>query len=120
MLKIALLTLTLTAEGETRLTLSEMADAGTCAKAQASVTEILTQSGVQVLAAQCGPSDLRLTPFDHGAAPEDERFRYRVALDPAGGFEVTSLAADAACQPAPEARPAIHCARSSQEPLTTE
>ena len=120
MLKIALLTLTLTAEGETRLTLSEMADAGTCAKARANVTEILTQSGTRVLAALCGPSDLHLTPFDHGASPKDERFRYRVALDPAGGFEVTSLAADATCQPAPEARPAIHCARSSQEPLAPE
>ena len=117
MLKIALLTLTMTPEGEPRLTLSDMADAAACTEAQASVTEILTQSGITVLAARCGPSALQLTPFDHGATPEDERFRYRVALDPAGGFEVTPLAAGAACQPAPQAQPAIHCARSSQEPL---
>ncbi len=56
MLKIALLTLTLTAEGETRLTLSEMADAETCAKARANVTEILTQSGTRVLASRGGRS----------------------------------------------------------------
>ena len=108
----------MTAEGEPpRLTLSEMESAAACAEAQDRVTRILTQSGIRVLAALCGPSDLRLTPFDHGATPEDERFRYRVALDPAGGFKVTPLAADAACEAAPKARPAIHCARSSQEPL---
>lgn len=117
MIKIALLTLTLTAGGETRMTLSEMEDAGTCAEAQTSVTEILSQSGIEVLAALCGETALQLTPFDHGAAPGDERFRYRVSLDPAGGFEVTPLAEGAACRPAPDARPAIHCARSSQEPL---
>ena len=118
MLKIALLTLTMTAEGEPpRLTLSEMESAAACAEAQDRVTRILTQSGIRVLAALCGPSDLRLTPFDHGATPEDERFRYRVELDPAGGFRVTPLAADAACEAAPKAQPAIHCARSSQEPL---
>ena len=70
MLKIALLTLTMTAEGEPpRLTLSEMENAAACAEAQARVTRILTRSGIKVLAALCGPSDLRLTPFDHGAPP---------------------------------------------------
>ena len=117
MLKIMLLTLSLTDGGETRLTLSEMEGAAACAKAQASVSEILTQSGIEVLAALCAPGDLRLTPFDHGAAPEDERFRYRVALDADGGFKVTPLTPEAACQPAPKARPAIHCTRSSQASL---
>lgn len=117
MLKIMLLTLSLTDAGETRLTLSEMENPAACAKAQVSISEILTQSGIEVLAALCGPSDLQLTPFDHGAAPEDERFRYRVALDAGSGFKVTPLAPDAPCQPAPTARPAIHCARSSQAPL---
>ena len=70
MLKIALLTLTMTDEREPpRLTLSETENAAACAEAQARVTRILTRSGIKVLAALCGPSDLRLTPFDHGAPP---------------------------------------------------
>ncbi len=117
MLKIALLTLTLTADGEPRLTLSDMEDSAACAEAQAGVTAILKQSGVPVIAAICGSSELRLTPFDHGAAPEDERFRYRVTLDAGGGFQVEPLAPGAECRAAPDASPAIHCARSSQSVL---
>ena len=118
MLKTALLVLTLTDDGATRVTLSEQAGAEDCALAQTTVTAILSQAGQPPLAAVCGETALRLTPFEHGAAPDTEVNRYRVELPASGGFTVAPLAGGEACTPAPEATPAVHCGRSAQKVLT--
>lgn len=114
MLKIALLILTLTPDGATRVTLTEAEDAATCEANREVVTQILTEAGSPPLVALCGPTDLRLTPFEHGTPPEAEVHRYRVELPKAGGFTLAPLAGGESCTPDPAADPAVHCARSGQ------
>ncbi|KGJ06843.1 hypothetical protein SAMN04487972_10296 [Paracoccus halophilus] len=117
MLKPALLVLTLMADGGTRLTLSEAETAEDCEAMREVVTQILTEAGQPPLLSRCGATALRLTPFVHGVPAEAEIWRYRVELPEGGGFSVTPLDSAAACDPAPQARPAIHCARSAQKVL---
>lgn len=117
MLKIALLVLTLTEDGATRVTLSATEDADDCIGLKTVITSILEDTGTVTLAAICGPSNLELTPFEHGAGPEDEIYRYRVALTGDSAYLVTPLAEGATCEPDETASPAIHCARSSQSVL---
>lgn len=112
MLKTALLTLTMTASGDPRLTLSDMESAADCQAARARVVEILTQSGVEVIAAMCGDTPLQLTPFEHGAAPEEEIHLYEVEIRGAG-FSVQPVAAGQSCGTAPPGTQ-LFCARSSQ------
>jgi hypothetical protein len=114
MLKMTMLLLTLTAGGDIRVTLSEAESAQDCADSLEVVSQVLAESGNPPLAGRCAETALRLTPFEHGVAPEDEIHRYRVILPAAGGFAVEPLAADAACTPAPQADPAVFCARSGQ------
>ena len=110
MIKIALLVLTLTVEGDVRLTLTETASPADCSEARETVADILTGAGIKVIAAICGETELRLTPFEHGAGPEDEVHRFRVELPPNGGYTITPLSAEESC----DAAPAVFCTRSSQ------
>lgn len=114
MLKTALLTLTLTTGGEPLMTLSEMETPAACEESRQTITSIFADAGIELITALCGQTALQLTPFMHGATPEEERHRYHIAIDGAGRFDVTPLAANADCQPAPDAIPTIYCARSSQ------
>ncbi len=116
MIATALLILTLTDAGATRVTLSEMPSPEDCAASRSAVTGVLDSAGIPVLAALCGESALRLTPFLHGTPPEEEVHRYRVELAGAG-FAVTPLADGETCAPAPDAEPAVHCAVSAQVPV---
>lgn len=111
MLTVALLTLTLTEAGLVRLTLSDAETLETCAAQAEMVTQILTEAGHAPLAARCGTTDLRLSPFFHGATPEEEIWHYRVELL-AEGFVVTPVEAGA-CE-AQEG--AVYCAVSAQQP----
>ncbi|MDO5614039.1 MAG: hypothetical protein Q4G14_12470 [Paracoccus sp. (in: a-proteobacteria)] len=114
MIKTVLLLLTLTADGEIRVNLTETEGPDDCEARQDVVTQVLTGAGMAPLHAICGPSALRLTPFDHAALAEDENHRYRVELPRAGGFTIRPLSGDEGCDPAPDADPAVYCARSSQ------
>ncbi|MBK0328992.1 hypothetical protein I5535_17065 [Rhodobacteraceae bacterium F11138] len=115
MLTTALLTLTLTAGSDLRMTLSTVADATACEAARESVTSVLTDAGIEIVAARCGVTDLRLTPFEHGAGPEAEIHRYRVDLSDPQGFAVTPLGVDGRCI---ADAPPVYCARSSQSVIT--
>ena len=99
MLKLALLVLTLTNDGAVRVTLSESESAGDCRTSQEMITTILSEAGVEVIAARCGETELVLTPFEHGATAEEEVHRYKVTLGAAGGFGIVPLAAGEACTP---------------------
>ncbi len=117
MLKTTLLILTVMAGGDLRVTLSQAEDEAECEANRDAVVTILTDAGRAPLLALCGASDLRLTPFVHGTPPEAEIHRYRIELPAAGGFTVTHLAAGEICTAAPDAEPAVHCARSGQSVL---
>lgn len=114
----ALLLLTLIGDGGTRLTLSPADTAEDCAATREVLVQVLTDAGKPPILALCGTSALQLSPYIHGTPPEAETLRYRVDIPRAGGFTVTPLATDAPCEPAPQADPAIHCARSSQRVLS--
>lgn len=118
MLGIALLTLTLTAQGDLRLTLSDMESPAACEAAKAQVSEILTQAGISIHTALCGTTTMRLTPYEHGADPADETFLYRVETDGQTGFKVTEIPSGSHCQAVPDATPPVYCARSSQAVVT--
>jgi hypothetical protein len=112
-----LLLLTLMADGGIRMTLTDASSAANCEASRASVTRILTDSGKPPLLARCGPRSLSLTPFAHGTPPEAEALRYRVQVPPEGGFSVQLLKAGDPCVAAPDATPAVYCARSAQKPI---
>ncbi|MFV0515029.1 MAG: hypothetical protein ACK5MY_15585 [Jhaorihella sp.] len=113
MLKIALLTLTLTADGALRLTLSDMESASDCEASRENITAMLTESGINVVAAMCGETDLRLTAFEHGAGPEAEVHLYRVETDGAG-FSVSPLGEGDLCVAGESGGQQVYCTRSSQ------
>lgn len=117
MLKTALLILTLTEGGDIRVNLTESAGPADCEASRDVVTQILTASGHVPLAAVCGETGLRLTPYIHGTPPEAEVHRYRVELPRAGGFALAPLAEGEDCTPDTAADPAVHCARSGQSVL---
>lgn len=117
MLKTALLILTLAEGGATRVNLTESGSPGDCEASRDVVTQILTEAGSAPIAAVCGETDLRLTPFVHGTPPEAEVHLYRVELPQAGGFTIAPLAEGEDCTPDTAADPAVHCARSGQSVL---
>ena len=117
MLKTALLILTLTEGGDARVNLTESESPADCEASRDVVSQILTEAGSAPVAALCGETGLRLTPFVHGTPPEAEIHRYRVELPRAGGFTVTPLAEGKGCIPDTAADPAIYCARSGQSVL---
>lgn len=118
MLIPTLLVLTLMGDGSTRVTLTEEESPETCEASRESVVAILTEAGMPPLAARCGQTALRLTPFEHGATPETEIHRYRVELPAAGGFTVTPLPPDSPCEAAPVTDPVVVCGRSAQQVLS--
>lgn len=120
MLKTTLLMLTVMAGDDLRVTLSPAADEIECEANRDAVVTILGNAGRAPLAALCGATELRLTPFVHGTPPEAEVHRYRVELPLAGGFRVTPLGGEERCTAAPEADPAVYCARSAQSVLLAD
>lgn len=114
MLKIALIMLTLTGDGAVLMTLSQAEDLEDCEGSKLAVSSVLEGGGYTVLAAECGPTELTLTPFEHGATPEQETHLYRVEIAGQGNYQVIPTAEGEACLAAPEATPAVWCARSSQ------
>lgn len=117
--KIALLILTLAANGDPRVSLSETDGMEDCEGTREVVTQILTDIGRTPVHAICGPTDVRLTPYVHGTAPEDEIYRYRVTI--AGdSYAMEPLGEGANCASSPEAEPMVYCARSSQKVIAEE
>lgn len=116
MLFPTLLILTLTGDGGLRVTLSESETMVDCIASQQTVTQILTDGGVEVVHTMCDEISLRLTPFEHGMADEQVKNLYRIDLTEEM-FTVTSLAAGDSCASDPSATPAIYCARSAQTVL---
>lgn len=114
MLEVALLILTLAAEGEPRLTLSPTEHMEDCLAMQDVVTQILTEAGQPPLLTRCGETDVRLSPFIHGTPPEAEIHRYRVELPAEDGYRVFPLTDDQSCTADEVAELAIYCTRSAQ------
>lgn len=113
MLIPTLLILTLTGDGGVLVTLSDSETLEDCDASRDVVTQILTEGGVTVVKAMCGQTDLRLTPFQHGMTPEQEKYRYRVEIT-GDVFTVAPLRPNDDCTSAPDAVPAVYCARSAQ------
>lgn len=114
MLTAALLTLTLTADGDLRLSLSEMESAADCMESRDRVVEILTQAEIGIVEARCGEISLRLTPFEHGADREDEIHFYQVVTGGVSGFVVMPVNTASDCVADPNQLPRVYCARSAQ------
>ncbi|MEM9635029.1 MAG: hypothetical protein AAGA50_27130 [Pseudomonadota bacterium] len=118
MLEIALLTLTLTSDGAVRLTMSEMESMAECHASRTRITEILDASGIKVISALCGETGLKLTPFEHGAGPDDEKHLFRVEIDGQATFAVVPIAKSDDCVADPEGSPQVFCTRSSQSVIS--
>lgn len=116
MLKTALLVLTLTEGGATRVTLSTTDDPQSCEGLKAVVSSILADNNTSIIAARCGPTAIELTPFDHSAGPEDEIHRYKVMLLPDQNFLVIALGAREKCVVEQTEIGSVYCAISSQTP----
>lgn len=114
MLKPVLVVLTLAQGGDaTHLALSSPEDAADCATRAAAVRQVLTDAGVEVIAARCAETDLSFTSYAHGEAKGPTVHPWRVTL-PERGAVIQPLPSADACVPAPAALPAVHCALSAQ------
>lgn len=114
MLKIALLLLTTMQDGSVRVTLSDAEDLTECEAGRDAVTAILTDAGNPPIAAICGETDLRLSPFVHGVPEDQETNRYRVEILAGERFVITPLAEGEDCVESKGADSRIWCARSVQ------
>lgn len=114
MLKIALLVLTLTEGGATRVTLSTTDNTQSCEGLKAVVSSILTENNTPIIAARCGLTAIELTPFDHSAGPKDEIHRYKVMLLSDQNFLVTALGDRKKCVDEQTEIGSVYCAVSSQ------
>ncbi|MDO5612707.1 MAG: hypothetical protein Q4G14_05620 [Paracoccus sp. (in: a-proteobacteria)] len=113
MMKSTLLILTLMADDGTRITMSSYDSPDACEGAREVVTQVLADAGQEMLVAMCGETDVRVTPYVHGAPRRAEVNRFRVELPQTGGFTVTPLT-DEPCEDAPDADPAVYCTLSAQ------
>jgi len=120
MIEIALLILTLTGDGVTRVTLTPVDGPADCAAQAEVVTQILTEAGTPPLTARCGETGLVLSPFEHGLPPSAEVHRYRVELVGSDGFAIAPLAPGETCRADPQAMPAVICARSGQRVVSDD
>jgi hypothetical protein len=118
MMKPALLILSLTADGGTRATLADKDSMELCETSREAVVQILTEAGRAPLLGLCGETDVRVTPYKQGPDPEGPLLQLRIEGPATGGFSVTPLAADAPCEAAPDADPAVFCAHSTQQLLS--
>ena len=117
MLKTTLLILTLMSDGGTRVTLSAYDSPQECEAARDVVTQVLTAAQTEPLVALCGETELRVTPYIHGAPRRAEVHRYRVELPAEGGFAVTPLT-DEPCEDDEDADPAVWCTLSAQQVIS--
>lgn len=115
MLKISLLLLTLMQDGSVRVTLSEADDMTECHASRDAVMAILTDAGRPPVAAICGETDLRLTPFVHGVPAEKEVNRYRVEIMADERFTLTPLGEGDPCTDSQGADRRVYCAGSAQQ-----
>ncbi len=114
MLKIALLTLTLTADGDPRLTVTDSEDLQSCRHSKEMVDILFEDGGIETMATVCGTTELTLSPFEHGATADREIHLYRVEILDEEAYSVTPLTKGDACTPT---EGIVFCARSSQEVL---
>lgn len=114
MLKPVLVVLTLAQGGDaTHLALTSADTAQDCAAKAQAVQKVLEGAGHTVLAARCAETDLEFTPYGHKGDSAGHPHPWRVTL-PETGAVIEPLAEGAACTPAPEGTPAVHCAWSAQ------
>lgn len=114
MLKTALLVLSLMQDGSVRVTLSDAEDRVECEASREAVVAILTDAGRPPVAALCGETGLRLSPFAHGVPEDAETHRYRVEIFANDRFEVTPVAEGQVCVEAEDADSRVYCGRSAQ------
>lgn len=114
MLKIALLVLTVMQDGSVRVTLSEAGDMAECEASRDAVVTILTDAGRPPIAALCGETGLRLSPFVHGVPEDQETNLYRVQIMDDHSFVVTPLDGGEDCLEGQGTGSRIYCGRSAQ------
>ncbi|MDA5095320.1 hypothetical protein O2N63_14625 [Aliiroseovarius sp. KMU-50] len=119
MLKLAFLVLTLNAEGDVRMTLSERDSLAACEATKTQITTVLKDAGYTVLASICGETDLSLTPYK-STTPDDPLNRYKVTLSGQDHFQITPLAEGDICTDAPDGQPVEFCALSAQKVILAE
>lgn len=115
-LEVALLLLTLNDASRVRMTLSPVETMSECARRAEAVSGILAASGHTIIGMRCGMTDVKLAPFAHGAAVEDERWTYVASLKGEGladGFAIEPADATECRAPVDEKR---FCAVTSQAP----
>ena len=117
MLDFALLIITLTAGGEQRLSITEVASEQGCQQTRATVVGLLKQRQTQVLTARCAANTLALTPYAHGAKSADYQHHYQVRLQEDEGFQLTYLAPGETCKEKGFFRKSVLCAIASQSPI---
>ncbi len=115
MLQTVLIVLTLGHADGTHLSLTQADNPAACEQKSQALGKILTDAGYTIGAGRCVPENLRFTPYQPGA--HDMANRFRVTLPLAGGATVEALGPDETCTPAPDADPAVFCARSAQQLL---
>lgn len=116
MLKPVLVVLTLAqGGGATHLALTSAEDAEDCTAKSEVVRQVLEGAGHSVLAARCAETGLEFTPYSHSSSSggTERPHAWRVTL-PETGAVIEPLAEGAACTPAPDSVPAVHCAWSAQ------
>lgn len=116
MLEVALMIITLSGEGEPRLSVTEAVSQAACERIRTTVVTVLEQRNTPVLSARCGKNRLALTPYRHGAKEQEYQHWYQVRLKGKQDFSLRYLAPDSRCTPF-SAQAKVGCALASQAPL---
>lgn len=114
MLKIALLALTMTADGELRMSVTETDGWVECAMQYERTAQLHKTMGTSVIETICGEHDLPMTKPVHVQALQDAPHRYRVIIGQNGRFRIDLLGERQLCVPSQDWPNKVYCARSAQ------
>lgn len=118
MLKLALLVLTMNADGSVQTTVSEADNLSECQEQLETVQGLLLGMEVNIAHISCGQTSAHLTPFEHGLGPESYKYHYQVKVSDEQ-FALTSYEGDA-CVADMQGNAKIYCTISSQRLLNNE
>ncbi|WP_108788836.1 hypothetical protein [Falsiruegeria mediterranea] len=97
MLKIALLALTLSADGELPMQVTETNDWVENAMQYERSAQLYKATGVEAVETVCGEHDLPLSEIPAFAAPAPEPFRFRMTIGQNGRFRIDPLGERQSC-----------------------
>lgn len=116
MLEVALLILTLTADGEQRLSVSQTASMAACQSTRATIVGVLKQRQITVQEARCAANNLPLTPYAHGAKADAYQHHYKVTLLANEAYQLTYLKGGELCSASKSKDKTVVFAVASQRP----